>query len=71
MVFQSVEPAFHVALPAKLVLRAESKSNTTAVAIKKVCVAFLGKVDFMGLRLRKMHAPCQVKSGMRHATSEI
>ena len=50
MVFQSVEPAFHVALPAKLVLRAESKSNTTAVAIKKVCVAFLGKVDFMGLR---------------------
>src|SRR5436190_14610598 len=45
-VFQSEPVSFHAALPAKVVLGAESKSNVT-IARKKMCVFVLGKLNLV------------------------
>src|SRR5882724_2229244 len=50
LVFQSEPVSFHAALPAKPVLRAESKSKVT-VARKKMCVVFLRKPRLLFIRL--------------------
>src|SRR5438309_11735862 len=50
LVFQSEPVSFHDALPAKPVLRAQSKSSVT-VARKKMCVVFLRKLRLLFIRL--------------------
>jgi hypothetical protein len=52
----------HVALLAKVVLRAASKSRRT-VARKKVCVVFWRNLDFMGVTARAIGDTASPPSG--------
>jgi hypothetical protein len=68
-VFQSPPVSFQAALPAKVVFRAESKTNAT-VARKKMRVVFLRKLRLVFIRLILHWAGPRVDAGKTHASCQ-